>query len=262
MHIILPVIILGIIGIIAGFGLALCSVLMAVKTDERVEAIRAELPGANCGACGYAGCDQYAEALVNGEAKPGVCAPGGKGVNDKIGEILGVEVEMARPVAATVVCNGSNEHVKEKMNYQGIATCKAANMLYGGPLACSYGCIGLGDCARVCVYGAIEIKNGRAYIDRSKCTACTACAIACPKGIIKMLPTDEVAVVVCSNCDKGAATRKVCDVGCIGCMKCVKVCPHDAVKVENNLARIDPDKCTACGECVRNCPVKCIDIIK
>lgn len=257
--ILIAVIIVSAIGFIAGLGLSIASVIMAVKTDEKVEALRAELPGANCGACGYSGCDGYAEALAKGEAKPGACAPGGAEMNSKLGEILGVSVEMSEPMVATVKCNGTCDHVQNKMHYTGVSTCKAANMMYGGTLACSFGCLGFGDCQQACQYGAITVQNGKATVDPEKCTACTACTRACPKSIIEMMPKEKVyAKVVCSNKDKGAVARKICEVACIGCMKCAKVCPHDAVTVENNLARIDPEKCTSCGACVEACPAKCI----
>jgi Na+-translocating ferredoxin:NAD+ oxidoreductase RNF subunit RnfB len=258
--ILLATIIVGVIGLIAGLGLSISSVVFAVKTDERIEKLREEMPGANCGACGYSGCDGYAEALAKGECKPGLCAPGGVEVNEKLGEILGVGVTMASPLKAVVLCNGTSDKVYKKSLYAGVETCKAANMFFAGDLACSYGCLGYGDCMRACMYGAIEVKNGRAVVDKNKCTACSACVRACPKNIIKLLPADIKEVVVCCNKDKGAKTHRVCEVGCIACMKCVKSCEFDAVKVENNLAVIDHDKCTACGECVKNCPVNCIVI--
>lgn len=257
--IILATIIVAAIGFIAGLGLSISSIVMAVKTDKRVDAVRAELPGANCGACGYSGCDSYAEALVKGETVPGLCAPGGVEINNKIGEILGVSVEMAESKAAVVQCNGTCEHVTNKMFYTGVQTCKAANMIYAGTLACNFGCLGLGDCAKACQYGAITIIDGKASIDKEKCTACSACVKTCPKNLIELLPQNkQFAKVVCSNKDKGAVARKVCDVSCIACGKCVKACNYDAVKVENNLSRIDPEKCVACGACVEQCPTGCI----
>lgn len=257
--ILLAVIIVAGIGLVAGLGLSIASIVMAVKTDEKVEALRAELPGANCGACGFSGCDGYAEALAKGEAKPGLCAPGGAEMNAKLGEILGVEVEMTEPMVATVKCNGTCDHVGNKMHYFGVSTCKAANMMYGGNLACSFGCLGFGDCMKACQYGAIEIVNGKANVNPEKCTACTACQKACPKSIIEMMPKEKAyAKIVCSNKDKGAVARKVCEVACIGCGKCAKLCPTEAITVENFLGRIDPDKCIACGKCVEACPAKCI----
>ena len=259
--IVIAVIVVGAIGLIAGLGLSVCSILMAVKTDENVEKLRALLPGANCGACGYSGCDGYAEALAKGEAKPGACAPGGEAMNRELGEILGVSVQMAEPKAAFVLCNGTKSNVGNKMFYQGIETCKAANMLYAGTSDCNFGCLGLGDCERACPYNAITVKNGVAVVDRDVCTACSICVNTCPKGIIALLPLKEKAVVMCSNKDKGAVARKVCQVACIACGKCARTCEYGAITVENNLARIDPDKCCACGKCVEACPTGCIKMV-
>lgn len=259
--VIFAVIVVAGIGLIAGLGLSVASVIMSVKTDEKVEALRAELPGANCGACGFSGCDGYAEALARGETVPGLCAPGGPDVNAELGKILGVGVEASEPKVAVVKCNGTCDHVGNKMFYTGISTCKAANMMYSGTLACNYGCLGFGDCQKACQYGAITVQNGKATVDKSKCTACTACVKTCPKSIIEMMPRDKTyAEVVCSNKDKGAAARKVCEVVCIACGKCVRACEYGAVVVENNLAHIDPEKCVACGACVEACPEKCITL--
>ncbi len=258
--IILAVIVVASIGLIAGLGLSICSVIMAVKSDETVEALRNELPGANCGACGYSGCDGYAEALAKGESKPGLCTPGGTEVNNKLGEILGISVEMTEPKVAKVLCNGTLHNTSNKMFYTGVETCKAANMLYSGTSACAFGCLGFGDCQRACMFDAITVKDGLAYVDKSKCTACSACVKACPKGIISLLPASEKATVLCCNKDKGAVAKKVCDAACIGCGKCARVCEFGAVTVENNLARIDPEKCTLCGACVESCPTKCIHV--
>lgn len=258
--VILATLVVAAIGLIAGLGLSVSSVLMAVKTDETAEKLRGELPGANCGACGYSGCDAYAEALSSGGAKPGLCTPGGAEVNRRLGEILGVDVEKTVPKTAAVLCSGTNEKTSAKMYYTGIGTCRAANMMYGGTRACGYACLGFGDCARVCGYGAITVKNGLAHVDKSKCVACGACVKACPKGIIELLPANLKATVSCSNRDKGAAARKVCQSACIGCGKCARVCACGAVTVENNLSRIDPEKCVGCGECTKACPTGCISV--
>lgn len=256
--ILFAVVVVGSIGLISGLVLAIASIVMAVKENETVTALREQLPGVNCGACGYSGCDGYAEALANGETKPGLCTPGGIEVNNRLGEILGVSVEMEKPKAAQVMCNGTCDNVENKMLYVGVQTCEAANTLYSGAKACSFACLGLGDCVKVCQYGAIKIQNGRAVIDKSKCTACGMCVKACPKGVIGLLPADVTEVVVCSNRDKGAVARKVCTVACIGCGKCIKVCPSGAVEVKDFLSRIDPEKCVDCGACVEACPTKCI----
>jgi len=259
MELILPVIIVGIIGLISGIGLSIASELMSVPTDEKVEKLREALPGANCGACGYTGCDAYAEALSKDECKPNLCVPGGSNTNKALGKILGVEVKSSGPkMSAVVLCLGTCEHTTDKMDYRGISTCFAANMMYSGVSACNFGCLGFGDCQKVCKFDAISLKDNKANINPILCTACGACIKACPKGIISLLPSDWNELVMCSNHDKGIDSRKVCDVGCIACHKCEKVCEFDAIKVDNNLAIIDQEKCTGCGKCVENCPVHCI----
>ena len=258
MEILLAVGIVALIGLVAGLGLSSASAALAVPTDEKTESLRAALPGANCGACGYSGCDGYAAALAAGEAEPNRCAPGGPDTAAQLAALLGVEAGEMKRKAAQVRCGGSCAHVQEKYEYQGVKTCAAASQLYAGPSSCAYGCLGFGDCAAACEYDAIQVIDGLARVNPLLCTSCGRCVKACPKGLISLLPADIQAVVRCSNKDMGAKVRKVCDVGCIGCRKCTKVCPTGAIVVEENLARIDPEKCIGCGACVETCPVHCI----
>ncbi|WP_322198852.1 RnfABCDGE type electron transport complex subunit B [Acutalibacter intestini] len=258
MDILIPIAIVGAIGLLAGVVLAVASIVMAVPKDEKAEALEGVLPGANCGACGYSGCSGYAAAMAKGEAAPGLCSPGGAAVAAQCGEILGSgAVEMERR-AALVRCAGSADHTTEKMDYDGLPSCAASALLAGGASSCRFGCLGLGDCAAVCGYGAIQVCNGVAIIDQDKCVACGQCVKACPKGLIQLLPVKPQAVVRCSSCDKGKDTMKSCKVGCIGCMKCQKTCEFGAITVQNGLAAVDPQKCTGCGKCAEACPRKII----
>ena len=173
-------------------------------------------------------------------------------------ELLGVAAGEVEYKTALVHCMGSHDNTTDRMKYQGISSCAAAVQLYGGISSCSFGCMGLGDCAAVCEYDAIKVCNGVASIDPNRCKGCSKCVQACPKHLISFVPLKPQAVVRCSNCDKGGVTRKLCKVGCIGCMKCVKACESGAVTVNQFKASVDPAKCTACGKCVEVCPQDCI----
>ena len=239
--------------------LTVASVLFAVKEDERALAIRDCLPGANCGACGYSGCDGYAKALSEGKTtKTNLCVPGGDGVAKEIATMMGVEAEDVVERVAYVACNGTCDAVQKKYDYRGQSTCRTANLSYQGDRACSFACLGYGDCMRVCPKDAISIKDGVAKVDPRKCIGCGICTRECPNGIIHLINDTSRVVVECSNHDKGALTRKICSNGCIGCGKCQKACPEGAITVKDNLATIDYSKCTGCGTCAGVCPVKCI----
>lgn len=245
------------VGLLAGVLLALLSKLFAVPEDEKVKKIRSCLPGANCGACGYKGCDDYAVALSSGAAA-NLCVPGGKDTADALGELLGIEVEAPKEVVAYVHCNGNCSATGKKTDYDGMRSCRAAAMLYGGPDDCKYGCMGFGDCAAVCPVQAICLKDGIAHVDSSVCIGCGKCEKACPKHIISLVPKNTSTAVMCNNKDKGADARKACKNACIGCKKCERTCPHGAITVTDNLARIDYEKCTGCGACAEACPTGCL----
>ncbi len=249
------VLVLGGIGIAAAVVLVVASKIMYVPSDERAELIAAALPGANCGACGYAGCADYAAAISAGKAFPNLCVPGGAEAAKRIGEILGEEVEASERRVAVVACRGSYASTHDKYLYNGVRSCAACSMFHSGRSDCSYGCVGYGDCAAVCPFGAIKVNNGVAEVDYSLCTGCGKCASACPKKIIKLVPYGHRPLVLCSNHDKGSQTRKVCVSGCLGCKKCERSCPAGAITVDDNCAAIDFSKCISCGKCVEVCPV-------
>ena len=250
------------ISLVLGVLLALFIRFFGIEDDEKVKNIKCALPGANCGACGYKGCADYAEALAAGKAEPSLCVPGGESTATALGDILGVNVEAAGKKVAVVHCNGVASATSKKAEYHGISSCKACSMLYGGDGACAYGCLGCGDCAAVCPTNAICLDDGIARINKELCTGCGACAKACPKGIISAVPADATTVVACSNKDKGADARRACKVACIACRKCEKTCPFGAVSVKDNCATIDYSKCTGCGACAECCPTGAIKQIK
>ena len=247
------VLILAGLGAVLGLVLAIASKVFAVETDARLEPLTEALPGANCGGCGFSGCGAYAQAVIDGKAKPGLCAPGGQEVADKMAKVLGIEAEKTERMVAMVRCRHKDIH--HKGQYAGLQDCVAAARLAGGSvIQCEYGCMGFGTCAAACKFDAIHIVDGTARVDADKCTGCLACAAACPKKLIVPVPYHADINVACANHDKGAITRKVCDIGCIACRMCEKICPNDAIHVIDNLSVIDHAKCVSCGLCAEKCP--------
>ncbi len=261
MDILFPVILIGGMGLVFGVLLAVAAKAFAVKVDERIPKITEALPGANCGGCGYAGCAAYAAAIVKGEAKTNCCPSGGSAVAAKIAEIMGVDALDVVPMVARVMCSGTTDCAKTKYIYSGEMDCHSAMKLGGGPKLCSYGCIGLGSCIKACSNDAISIQNGVAVIDKDKCGACGQCVVECPKHIIELVRADVSYAVTCSSKDKGKKVRAVCSTGCIGCGICAKNCLAEAITIENNLAKIDPEKCANCGMCAEKCPQKVISFM-
>lgn len=263
MGIMTPVLIVVTIGFACALLLVIASKVFHVEVDERVTKVRECLPGANCGGCGFAGCDDYAANLVEDEAMPcNKCAPGGAAAAQAIAEVLGRSAGDSEPKVAQVMCNGVCDKSKKVLEWQGLQSCKGAKGWFSTPNACMYGCIGLGDCVNACEFDAIGIVDGVARVNRNNCVACGMCASVCPQSIISLVPVKSQVHVLCSSTDVGAAAHKNCENACIGCMKCTKVCNFDAIHVENNLAKIDTDKCKSCGMCAAICPAGAINSFK
>lgn len=260
--ILVATLIIVLVGAVLGLALVTASKKFYVEVDDRVVKVRECLRGSNCGACGYAGCDAVAEAIVKGEARLDAC-PGNSTENiAKMAAILGKESIDPDPQYAYIRCNGNCGATKPKANYVGISDCRAA-VLSGLPfMGCEYGCLGLGSCAKVCPQGAIEVKDGVAVVNRNKCIGCGLCQKTCPKGLVEMHDRTATVAVRCSNKSKGAAVRKICTNGCIGCGICAKQCEQGAITVANNLATVDHDKCVGCGKCMEKCPTKAIQFIQ
>ena len=255
MSIVYPVLSVGGIGVVFGACLGVASQVFKVDEDPRVSAVLEALPGANCGGCGFPGCGGCASAIGAGTAPVNACPVGGAAVAEKVGSIMGIEASASEPMAAFVKCGGTCEKAKEKYDYFGIDDCNMAVQLAGqGAKSCSYGCLGLGSCKKACAFGAIEIVDGIAVIDKEKCVACGKCVSTCPKHIIELLPAKKKVKVQCSSKDVGKNVMPVCSTGCIACKICEKNCPFDAIHVVDNLAVIDYDKCKACGICANKCP--------
>ncbi|MCK3683274.1 Fe-S cluster domain-containing protein [Maribellus sp. YY47] len=235
-----------------------------VFEDPRIDDVEGALPGANCGGCGFAGCRAFAEACVKASELGDLnCPVGGNETMGQVASILGLEAVKKDPRVAFIRCNGTCDNRPKTSQFDGATTCAIASSVYSGETDCQYGCLGYGDCVDACDFDAIDLRAGMGVplILDDKCVACGACVDACPKNLIelrKKMPKDRKVVVACRNQDKGAAAKKACSVACIGCSKCFKECPFDAITMENNLAFIDSDKCKLCRKCVAVCPTNAI----
>jgi electron transport complex protein RnfB len=251
---------MSVMGILFGLGLAFASRIFHVRVDPKIEKILSELPGANCGACGKAGCAGLAEAIAKGDASLASCPAGGEEVYTKIAEILGVEKCNVAKKIARVRCGGGNR-AKDKFIYGGVRTCEAARLLAGGQKSCSFGCLGFGDCVSVCPFDAIHMgETGIPVVDAGKCTACGKCVEACPKNIISLEAASEEYYVKCLSRDKITVVKNACEVGCIACKICEKL-SKGVFAVEDNLSRLKYDKIedrAVLKLCAEKCPTKCI----
>lgn len=250
---------IGSVGLVCGVALAMAARFLAVHEDPRIEQVNDILPGANCGGCGFAGCADYAKAIVMDNAPINLCAAGGAEVLEKLAAFMGVEAKAEERKVALVLCGGDAHKAPRKFDYNGIADCKAADAVAGGDKLCGYGCLGYGSCARVCPVGAIEIRNQLAVVHPDLCIGCGACVKACPRELIKMVPESRTIHVLCSSRDKGPVVKKACEVGCIGCTLCAKLTKaNEAITMDGFLARVDYSKPLENEKVVEKCPGHCI----
>lgn len=222
--------------------LLIASEKLKVSLDPKIEQIHKALPNLDCGACGFAGCGQYAKAVLENPELLGKCAPGGQQVTEAIAKILNLQIsDSGAPKRPIVHCRAHTADKTFYAQYRGIPTCTAANAL-PNVQACKFGCLGFSDCVTSCKFDAIDIVDGLAIVDYQKCTGCGACSKACPRNLIKMVPfsNENMMTVACSSKENGKSTRSMCKVGCIGCGLCAK--QTDIFSVEDNLAKIDYEK--------------------
>ncbi|MDR2601989.1 MAG: RnfABCDGE type electron transport complex subunit B [Spirochaetaceae bacterium] len=235
-----------------------------VETDVLVSLIRETLPGANCGACGFPGCDGFATACAGREADASKCTVSSAEQTKKRAELVGGNAAAFKPLIAKPACAGSCEKAPAKGLYTGAKSCRAAKIAAGGVKLCAWGCIGYGDCAEVCKFGAITMgTDGLPVINAALCKGCKICATECPQGVIRMVESDAAGVfAVCSNRNTiKAQVKKTCKTGCIKCGICVKKCPASALTLNNGIPETDYSKCTSCGVCVEACPQKVLRLL-
>lgn len=258
--IVIATVTVGIVGILIGVLLGIASEVFKVEVDEKEIQVREALPGNNCGACGYPGCDGLAKAIASGEAKVNQCPVGGQPVAAKIAVIMGVDdVGASEKKVAFVKCKGNCNYTKKLYTYSGLYDCNGAMVVPGaGGKSCEYGCMGYGSCVKACEFDSIHIVDGIALVDKEKCVACGKCVSACPKKLIDMVPYKAKTLVQCNSQDKGKTVKDKCSVGCIGCTMCVKQCQDDAIHMVENVALVDYSKCIECGRCAMKCPTKVI----
>lgn len=258
---------LSVLGLLLAIVLYFVAQKFKVEEDPRIDVVEAIMPGANCGGCGQAGCRAFAEACVKAPNLDSLfCPVGGNPTMKLVADALGIQVEEKAPMIAVVRCNGSCANRPKVNEYDGVATCAAKGALYAGDTGCKYGCLGNGDCTRVCSFGAISMnkETGLPEVNQDKCTGCGACVKACPKMVIELRKKgvkDRRVFVSCINKEKGGVARKACKAACIGCGKCAKVCPFQAIVVEDNVAYIDFNKCKLCTKCVSECPTGAIHAV-
>ena len=237
-------------GLVIGLLLGVAGKKFAVEVNEKEIAVREQLPGNNCGGCGYPGCDGLAAAIAAGKAPVNGCPVGGNEVAKAIAAIMGEEITEGRRMTAFVKCAGDCESARNNYVYDGVEDCAVMAFIPGGgEKKCHHGCLGYGTCVKACNFNAIRVINGIAHIDKEKCKACGQCVAVCPHHLIELIPYEQTVKVSCSSQDKGKATMNACDKGCIGCKKCEKNCPVQAITVTDNVAHIDYEKCTNCGLC-------------
>ena len=246
------------IGLIASLCLGLAARKFAVKVDPRLQKLQDIVPNANCGACGFPGCSGFCEALLTGKAEINDCSVGDDDLKENIAGILGLDFHAAERRVATIRCQGMFSKAINRFEYRGVPSCRAAQMVGGGQKACTYGCLGFGDCLRACPFGAIELVDGLSRVSEDICTACGKCVRACPRDIIQIHPTNKKVIVLCCSHDKGGKVKKICQVGCIGCKKCFKTCPFEAINFQDFKSEIVWEKCTNCGLCASVCPMNAI----
>lgn len=216
--------------------LAVANHRLHVSEDPRIEGVQEMLPHVNCGGCGYPGCRPFAEALVQGQVKPGRCTVSSADQRDRIASYLGVEVGEINRRVARLACAGGHNVARQRAHYGGQQSCRAAQQVAGGSKSCAWGCLGLGDCETVCEFDAIRMdRNGLPQVDAERCTACGDCVEVCPRELFSLHAEDHHLWVACANPEQGDQLREVCEVACTACGRCAQDARHGLVTMVGNL---------------------------
>ncbi len=235
--------ILGGVGLTFGTLIALANKKMKVWEDPRIGEVEDLLPGANCGACGYAGCRTFAEAVIAGQTPPATCTVMSEGEREDVAAYLGVSAGEADRVVARLMCAGGSDVAVQRADYYGVESCAAAVAVGGGGKGCTWGCVGLADCAVSCDFDAIVMNDvGLPVVDPELCTACGDCVEACPLGLFELLPLDDHLIVQCKSLLEGDAATEVCAVACNACGRCAVDAPDGLIEMKDGLAVVDYSK--------------------
>lgn len=240
MTVLIAVAVIGALTLLLASLLTLADRRLRVEEDPRIDAVEQMLPGANCGACGFPGCRPFAEALVGGEALPGKCTVSESQQRSQIADYLGIEVGASNRRVARLACAGGDNVARQRAHYVGQPSCRAAQQVGGGGKGCFWGCIGLGDCERVCEFDAIRMdEHGLPRVDEAKCTACGDCVEVCPRDLFSLHPEEDRLWVACRNPEMGDRLLEVCEVACTACGRCAQDAAAGLVRMVDNLPVVD-----------------------
>ena len=248
------------LGLILAVVLAMANKKLHVEEDPRIDEVEEMLPLANCGACGFAGCRAFAEAIVKGEASPGKCSVNSAEMTAAIAAFLGVSVGAEEKRVARLACAGGRYVAWIRARYKGMPSCRAASLVAGGGKGCAWGCLGFGDCAKACRFKAITMgEQGLPVVDLDKCTACGDCVAACPRNLFSIHPVSHRLWVACKSRLRGDEALAECDVACTGCGRCALDAPGGLITITDNLATIDYSKDHRSAQAaIQRCPTGAI----
>lgn len=251
---------MGGLGIVLATVLAIANRKLYVQEDPRIDEVEGMLPGTNCGACGSPGCRAFAESCVGKKSNPSQCTVSTREMTEFIAGYLGVELGSGEKIVARLACAGGNHVARMRARYEGVGSCRAAVAAGGGGKACSWGCLGLGDCEVACGFDAIKMdSHGLPVVNEDKCVACNDCVVACPLDLFSLHPVSHKLWVACKSLAEGEEALADCEVACTGCARCAADSPEGVISIKNNLATIDYSKNNLASRiAIERCPTGAI----